>query len=119
MWNKRLFVFVFIVGIGVLSCEKYEGTICGNVVYMNDGELEIAVDAIITKIKIDGETEMMIAKEKTDTNGYYVLNYLTKGSWKIIGRLEIDSVVYEAVSEVIVIDGASKKEQNMVLLPIK
>ena len=120
MQDKRLFVVIYVVcALLLFACEKYEGTINGRVVYVEDGVEQPAVDAVITKVQVKGNAEIVVAVEKTDTCGNYTLSHVSKGSWKIIGRLEIDSLVYEAVSEAIVIDGANKEVQNLVLLPIK
>ena len=100
------------------ACEKYEGTISGKVVFVENGVEYPAVDAVITKIELKGDAEIVVAKEKTDTLGNYVLSHTANGSWKVSGRLEIDSVVYEGSSKVIVIDGAKNEVQNLVLLPI-
>ncbi|MCL2131956.1 MAG: hypothetical protein FWH36_05840 [Lentimicrobiaceae bacterium] len=119
MSNKKLFSVIFVVGLLFFACEKYEGTISGNVVFVEDGVEYTAVDAVITKIELKGSREVIVAKEKTDTLGNYVLNYTAKGSWKVSGRLEIDSLVYEGSTDVITIDGTNKEEQNIVLMPIK
>lgn len=119
MRNKKLFVSIFIVcAMFFFACERYEGTISGNVVFMENGMEYPAIDAVITKIELKGATEIVIAKEKTDSTGNYVLSHIAKGSWKITGRLEIDSLIYEGASDVIVIDGANKEKQNLVLQPI-
>ena len=119
MRDKNLFVLIFVVCLLFFSCEKYEGTISGNVVFMEDGIEYPAVNAIITKIQLKDATEIVVAKEKTDTIGNYVLNHTAKGSWKVIGRLEMDSLVYEGSSDVITIDGNNKEGVNLVLMPIK
>jgi len=120
MQNKRQIVVVCVVcSLFFLACERYEGTISGNVVYRENGVEYVAVDAIITKMQLKRETEILVAKEKTDTAGNYVMNHITKGTWKVIGRLEIDSLVYEGFTDAIVIDGANNEVQNLVLLPIK
>jgi len=120
MWNKRLFGLIFMAcSLLFCACEKYEGTISGNVVFMEDGVLYTAEDAIITKIQLKGTKEIVVTKEKTDASGNYVLNYTAKGSWKISGRFEIESFVYEGSSDVIEIDGTKKVEVNLVLLPIE
>ena len=120
MRNKGLCGVVFTVCVVLFfACEKFEGTISGNVVYVEDGQEYVAIDAIITKIQLKGSTEIVIAKEKTDTSGNYLLNYTAKGSWKVTGCLEIDSLVYEGSTDVIVIGGASKEGQNMVLRLVK
>jgi hypothetical protein len=120
MRDRRSFVVICAVcALLFFACEEYEGTISGNVVYMKNGVAEVAVDEIITKIQLKGGAEIVVAKEKTDTCGNYVLNHTAKGSWKVIGRLEIDSIVYEGTSDVIAVDGAEKSVQNLVLKPIK
>jgi len=117
MQNKSLFTLVFMGCLLFCACEKYEGTISGNVVFMEDGRTYPAVDAIITKMKVKGAKEIAVAKGKTDTCGNYVLNHVSKGSWKVVGRLEIDSLVYEGESDVIEIDG-NKEVVNLVLMPV-
>ena len=117
MRNKRLVAVVFMACLlCVFACEKYEGTISGNVVYVEEGISDVAVNAVITKIEVKGERETVVAKEKTDTLGNYALEYTTTGSWKVTGRLEIDSLVYEGVSEVVKIDETNKTARlNLVL----
>ena len=120
MQNKGLFVVIYAVcALLLFACEKYEGTIKGQVVYVENGAELPAVDAIITKIQLKGSTEIVVAKEKTDTCGNYTLNHTAKGSWKLIGRLEMDSLVYEGVSDVVEINGANEEVRKLVLLPIK
>ena len=118
MRNKRLFVFVFMACTLLAACEKYEGTISGNVVYVEDGVEFPAIDAVITKIELKGEKEIVVAKEKTDS-GKYVLNYISKGSWKVMGWLEIDDLVYEGASDAIKMEGNKKEVVNLVLMPVK
>jgi len=119
MRNKRLFVFVFMACLLLFACEKYEGTISGKVVYVEDGVEFPAIDAVITKIELKGGKEIVVAREKTDSSGNYVLDYISKGSWKVVGWLEIDSLVYEGVSDAIKMEGNKKEVVNLVLMPIK
>jgi len=119
MRNKRLFVLVFTVCLLFFACEKYEGTISGKVVYVEGGVEFPAVDAVITKIELKGEKEIVVAREKTDSSGNYVLDYISKGSWKVVGWLEIDDLVYEGVSDAIKMEGNKKEVVNLVLMPIK
>ena len=122
MKHKKLYFSIVIVFSAVVffACDKYEGEISGDVVYKDAaGDTHIAAGAIVSKIQLNGEKETTVAKEKTDTNGHYLFTYTIKGSWKIAGRLEIDSLVYEGVSEVVTINGTNKEVRNMVLVPVE
>jgi hypothetical protein len=119
MQSKSRLVVIFIGCLLFVACEKFQGTISGKVVYVEDGTEYAAVDAVITKIELKGDKEIVVAKEKTDSIGNYVLNFTAKGSWKIRGWLELDSLVYEGSSDAINIVGTNKEEVNLVLFPTK
>ena len=102
------------------ACDKYEGEISGEVVYTDMyGTQQVAAGAIMSKVQLKGGNETVVAKQETDSNGRYVFDYTTKGSWKVKGRLEMDSLVYEGVSETVTINGTRKEVRDLVLLPVQ
>ncbi len=103
--------------ITTFSCKKYDSQIKGKVSYIAiDTQKEaVAAGAILEKIQIIKDKENKIATVRSDSNGFFVFNYVTDGKWKIKGQLTIDSIVYESYSNIISTSGEDSKEVNLLL----
>ena len=114
---KRLSYFVIIscLAITIFACKKYESQIKGKVSYIDiETQKEVAASgAILEKIQIIKDKENKMATIRSDSNGFYVFDYVTDGKWKIKGQLTIDTIVYQGYYAIITTSGEDKKEVDI------
>ncbi|MBO4739814.1 MAG: hypothetical protein J5606_09705 [Bacteroidales bacterium] len=112
-----------IIGILLLllsvACDKYNSTIEGYVFYEDEGNLYKAKDAIVYKQVVQKEDTINIVATSCDSNGCFLFDNTTKGTWRLKGKIVLDSVIYEGCSSVFTTKGTDKVVvPDIVLQPI-
>ncbi len=94
----------------VAACQKYDSIIKGQVTIKDAQEnISPAVNAYVEKYQLlqDDTTKMSIVM--CDSAGNYQLDYVTKGDWIIKAYLYVDTLKYEAVSNVVTTKGEDEE----------
>ena len=89
----------FIIGILLLllvACDKYNSTIEG------------APNAIVYKQVVQKEDTINIIATSCDSNGCFLFDNTTKGTWRLKGKIVLDSAIYEGCSSVFTTKGTDK-----------
>ncbi|MDR1878393.1 MAG: hypothetical protein LBQ64_02380 [Bacteroidales bacterium] len=110
MNRNVLALSLFLVGLCLFSCDKYESEIAGTATYLDstDNTTYPAAGAIITKRAVKGDTSHPMGAVIANENGDFLFNYTTKGSWFLEGKLTKDSLIYTGVSEPFTTNGTDK-----------
>ena len=108
---------LFIVGLLLNACDKYESSISGTITYINedDGNTYPADYALVSKMTIDGDSLSKMVAVRADANGKYLFEHNSKGTWKLNVRFEKDSMIYVGISEEFTTNGLDKVEQHISL----
>ena len=112
---------LFVAGMLLTACDKYESSISGTITYINedDGITYPADYALVTKMAVEGDSLRPMVAVRTNTNGEYLHEHNTKGTWKLNVTFEKDSVIYVGLSEEFTTNGLDKIEQNILLKALK
>jgi hypothetical protein len=118
-WRISVFLMMF-AGVILIACDKYESKIIGKVNYrdVNDNKKYPAAGAIITKIAVAGDSLRSIVSVVANENGEFLFDRTTKGSWKLSGKFEKDTVQYVGLSEHFTTNGINQIEQFILLEPV-
>ncbi len=101
----------FIIGILLLllvACDKYNSTIEGSVLYEQEKNLYKAPNAIVYKQVVQKEDTINIIATSCDSNGCFLFDNTTKGTWRLKGKIVLDSAIYEGCSSVFTTKGTDK-----------
>ena len=107
---RRLLLCCIGILLLVAACQKYDSIIKGQVTIKDAQEnISPAVNAHVEKYQLlhDDTTKMSIVM--CDSAGNYQLNYVTKGDWIIKAYLYVDTLKYEAVSNVVTTKGEDEE----------
>jgi uncharacterized lipoprotein YehR (DUF1307 family) len=122
MGNKGISVLLLLLMIvGLNACDKYESKITGKVNYIdvNGRKSYPAAGAIITKMSVEGDNLYSVVSVIADTNGEFLFEHTTKGSWQLSGKkVGIDSTLYTGSSEIFTTNGENQVEQILLLQPV-
>ncbi|MDR2407365.1 MAG: hypothetical protein LBE13_04535 [Bacteroidales bacterium] len=118
-WRISVFLLMF-AGVILIACDKYDSKIIGKVNYIdvNDNRNYPAAGAIITKMAVDGDSLRSVASVVANENGEFLFDHTTKGSWKLSGKIEKDTILYWGLSEQFSTNGSNQIEQIILLEPV-
>jgi hypothetical protein len=118
-WRISVFLLVF-AGVVLLACNKYDSKIIGKVNYIaiHDNKNYPAAGAIVTKIAVTGDSLRSVVSVVANENGEFLFDQTTKGSWKLSGKFEKDTILYFGLSEQFSTNGINQIEQIILLEPI-
>ncbi len=108
MTHKGIFSVLVLVLLLLTACDKYNSTIEGRVYYEDNGNNYKAQEAIVYKQSINKEDTINIVATSCDTNGYYLFDNTTKGTWRLCGKLTTDSTIYIGHSSVFTTNGTDQ-----------
>jgi hypothetical protein len=119
-YGKILAIGLLFAGVILNACDKYESKITGKVNYIdaNDNMIYPASGAVVIKMAVDGDSIYPIVGVRANENGEFLFEHTTKGSWKLSGKFEKDTVFYFGLSESFTTNGNNHIEQTILLEPV-
>jgi hypothetical protein len=114
---KISMIGLFFAGMFLMACDKYDSKISGRASYINKNNNTTypAAGAIITKMTLKGDSLYPVIAVIADDNGEFLFEHTTKGSWKLNGKVEKDSIFYFGISDEFSTNGANHIEQTILL----
>ncbi|MDR1459175.1 MAG: hypothetical protein LBI60_03070 [Bacteroidales bacterium] len=112
-------IWLFFAGTIFMACDKYDSKISGKANYIdkNNNTSYPASGAVITKMTLKGDSLYPVVAVVADGNGEFLFEHTTKGSWRLSGKLEKDSIFYFGFSEDFTTNGNNHIEQTILLEP--
>jgi hypothetical protein len=116
---KLSMICLFFASMIFVACDKYDSKISGKARYIDKNNTSYpAAGAVITKMTIKGDSLYAVVAVVADENGEFLFEHTTKGSWKLNGKVEKDSILYFGLSEDFSTNGANHIEQTILLEPV-
>ena len=108
---------LLVAGLFFNACDKYESTISGTITYINpDDSISYPADyALVSKMTMKGDSLQSMVAVRTDSEGNYLFEHNTKGTWILSVQFEKDSITYFGLSDEFTTNGLDKIEKNIQL----
>ncbi|MDR0368068.1 MAG: hypothetical protein LBH82_02880 [Bacteroidales bacterium] len=109
---------LFMAGLLFCNCDKYQSTIGGNATCFNsnDNTTYPAAFAVISKMKKENDSLVLVTSVLADANGYFLFDHTTRGTWILKGKKQInDSTFYIGFSDEFSTDGVNHTDMNIQL----